>query len=323
MPEPPSVVRETEENCITVLDAMEHWVVALDRDGRVGFWNRSAEKQSGYNRSDVLGHRKLWDWLYPDPNHRAAMIARIRTVSEHGDTLDDFQTTLTCHDGSTRLIAWTARKRTGEHGETLGVVAVGRDITRQRRDLDREQARVERLGRLNDIARELLALSSCGEIYVFLAGRLRALLAHRPMIIIDELSDDQAYYRIRAVAGSRGELGFLQRSVSKRLTNVDIGIQRTRLSLIRSGRLTRLEEGVEGLLGSSLSKDELSALSMFLGQTAVHTIGLHVDSRVLASISVITAGGNDGLDHELIEGVARLASVPVARIRASRSSWGD
>ena len=147
VPQPPTAVREVDENMRAVLDCAAFWVFVLDRNGQVGFLNRTAQQESGYQDYEILGNRRLWDLLFPDPGLRASVIARSRAVIDQGDAVDDYETPVRTRSGKTKIIAWSSRRVVGTEGENLGLIAIGRDVTEHQAHRERHLDHTERLGR--------------------------------------------------------------------------------------------------------------------------------------------------------------------------------
>jgi len=116
-----------------VIDTANAWVNLVDLKGNVILWNRAAELVSGYSREEVIGHNKMWKWLYPDPNYRAKIFNIGKELSERGKRLEDFDSIIKCKDGSLKSISWYATNVLDEKGKPAGSVAVGIDVTERKK----------------------------------------------------------------------------------------------------------------------------------------------------------------------------------------------
>lgn len=146
--------RRTEEELLrlnqfreSIIDNANIWLNVLDEQGNVVVWNKAAESISGYSREEVVGHDRIWEWSYPDPEYRAEIMARAATIIQENDVLEDFETTIRAKDGQQRNIAWHSRNLTDEKGATIGSIALGRDITAQKLATQALQKSEERLAR--------------------------------------------------------------------------------------------------------------------------------------------------------------------------------
>ena len=117
----------------TIIENASVWINVLDNDNNVVIWNKAAEIISGYSREEVLGHRKIWSWLYPDDEYRKQITDSVGYVLHHGKTEQDVETNIRRKDGQARIISWNERNLLDEHGKVVGSIAIGRDITERRR----------------------------------------------------------------------------------------------------------------------------------------------------------------------------------------------
>jgi diguanylate cyclase (GGDEF)-like protein/PAS domain S-box-containing protein len=125
--------RETELSRLngfleTVIDNTRVLINAMDADGRITVWNRAAEELTGYRRDEVLGHNQVWEWVYPDPDHRAWVWEQVSALLRGERELTELDVTLTARDGTQRTLRWQARPL-DENGGAGGAVAVGYDVT--------------------------------------------------------------------------------------------------------------------------------------------------------------------------------------------------
>ena len=124
-----------------MLDTAAIWIDTLDVNGNVTSWNRAAESISGYSRAEVMGHGKIWEWLYPDGNYRKMIFDKATDIIRNGDHVENFETSIIRKDGDVRIISWSSNKLVDVKGEPAGSLALGSDIT----DRKREQEEKEKL----------------------------------------------------------------------------------------------------------------------------------------------------------------------------------
>ena len=75
----------------SIVENVNVWLNVLDTKLNIVMWNKVAEEISGYSREEVVGHGKIWDWLYPDEEYRNAIIAKTTTLIEKDETLEYFE----------------------------------------------------------------------------------------------------------------------------------------------------------------------------------------------------------------------------------------
>jgi len=115
-----------------VIDTADVWIDLLDKEGNVTLWNRAAELISGYSREEVVGHKKIWEWLYPDLKYRAEIFAQAKKVIEKGGRAANDETTIRCKDGILKTIRWYDNSILDEKGKPVGSLAVGIDLTEKK-----------------------------------------------------------------------------------------------------------------------------------------------------------------------------------------------
>jgi PAS domain S-box-containing protein len=132
----------------SIIDNANVWLDVLDENANVVVWNKAAEVISGYSREEVVGHGKIWEWLYPDEQYRRQLTDLVADVIQRGRVDEDFETTIRRKDGEIRIISWNERNLLDEHGKPIGSIALGRDVTERKRmqeELERYSRHLEEL----------------------------------------------------------------------------------------------------------------------------------------------------------------------------------
>jgi PAS domain S-box-containing protein len=111
-----------------IIDTAITWIDLLDAEGNVTLWNRAAELISGYTREEVMGHKRIWEWLYPDPQYCAKAFARAKKIIDEKLGLN-FETEIRCKNGASKTISWYTNSITNEKGKPVGSIAVGLDVS--------------------------------------------------------------------------------------------------------------------------------------------------------------------------------------------------
>jgi len=116
----------------SIVENANVYMDVLDENGNVIIWNKAAEKISGYTRDEVIGHSKIWQWQYPDPEYRKKMTDIASQVIEGGE-LKEYESEILTKSGEKRVISWYSRNLTDQNGKTIGAVATGVDVTKRKR----------------------------------------------------------------------------------------------------------------------------------------------------------------------------------------------
>lgn len=95
---------ENEERFRSVLENMPVLMSVNNAQGQRIFWNKEAERVTGYSLQEVVGNPKLGDLLYPDRAYQAE-IERFR--QERRGDWRNWELVTRCKDGSTRIISWS------------------------------------------------------------------------------------------------------------------------------------------------------------------------------------------------------------------------
>ena len=135
-----------------MLDTAAIWINTVDTEGNVTSWNRAAERISGYSREEVLGHRGIWEWLYPDPDYRKSVFTAAMDLIREGASVENLETTIRRKDGEERVISWHSNAILDHEGDRAGTIALGADITARK---EAEQKLVSYQRELRSLASEL------------------------------------------------------------------------------------------------------------------------------------------------------------------------
>lgn len=126
-------IRKLNQFLEAVIDNANIWVDVLDEKGNVLMWNKAAEAMSGYSRAEVIGNDKVWEWLYPEEKYRRGIVERVAAGLEKEESREGIETIIRTKSGAERVISWYSRNLSNEKGVLMGLIALGRDVTEQKR----------------------------------------------------------------------------------------------------------------------------------------------------------------------------------------------
>lgn len=122
-------VRRVERHLASVVDSASDIIVSTDIEGRILSWNHAAERISGFVFAEVEG-RPIYDYFDSkecDCIHSAFKDMEIR-IKFHMD-----EWPLMTRNSGPVPVSWVCSLMKGEDSEAIGFVAVGRDLTEQRK----------------------------------------------------------------------------------------------------------------------------------------------------------------------------------------------
>ncbi|WP_097459376.1 sensor domain-containing protein [Mangrovitalea sediminis] len=126
-------VRSLNEYMDSIIDNADIWLNTLDDAGRIVIWNKAAERLSGYRREEVMGRSDIWAKLYPDEAYRNYVFSRAMDILKRGSVALDLVTTIRTKQGKQVTLSWNSRMLTRLGHETIGSIALARDVTLERR----------------------------------------------------------------------------------------------------------------------------------------------------------------------------------------------
>jgi PAS domain S-box-containing protein len=153
-------IRRLNQFLDSVIETANVWLNVLDEKANVVIWNKAAEEISGYSREEVVGHDKIWEWLYPDEEYRNEVYVEAVAIIEKGGEEQGAETTIQCKDGQARIISWNSRNLVGEKGNPIGSIALGRDITERKRAEEQLQRYAAELERANEEVKQFAYIVS-------------------------------------------------------------------------------------------------------------------------------------------------------------------
>lgn len=131
---------QEERNMLTnllkeMLGTAAIWICLFDADVNVTFWNKGAEEISGYSAEEVIGHAKVWEWLFPDLECRAGLAELFRNIIQQGVNIENMETKICTKDRQYRSIIWHLNHHVVQ-GKTEGLFSLAIDLTERKKAED-------------------------------------------------------------------------------------------------------------------------------------------------------------------------------------------
>ncbi len=144
-----------------VIDNANVWLSVMDVSANVLVWNKAAEAITGYSREEVIGNDKIWEWLSPDAGqYQGDVTGKGVSLIEGAVFAQNFETVIKRRDGNTRTISWNPHTLLDNTNNPIGSIALGRDITDQKRYEEKIKKQNAQLKKLNRIKSDFLNVTS-------------------------------------------------------------------------------------------------------------------------------------------------------------------
>jgi len=122
-------VRRVERHLASVVESARDLVLSTDTEGGVLTWNAAAERLSGFTFHEVRG-RAFYDLCAED--HRAE-VERVFSSLMSGKDSQMAEWSLMTKPGESLQVSWVCSPMKDHLSKTIGMVAVGRDLTERRK----------------------------------------------------------------------------------------------------------------------------------------------------------------------------------------------
>ncbi|MFH0764868.1 MAG: ATP-binding protein, partial [Calditrichota bacterium] len=122
-------VHRVERQLASVVESASDIVLSTDPQARILTWNFAAEKISGYTFNEVKG-RSFYDYCISDKRGEIEKVFQSLNTEHKAQMVEE---NLISRDGTMVQVSWVFSPMKDDYSRTVGVVAVGRDLTEQRK----------------------------------------------------------------------------------------------------------------------------------------------------------------------------------------------
>jgi len=123
-------LRETENRFRSVVQTAGSAILVLSPEYKILEWNEHAKDIYGWERREVLNKDYLQLFI---PAEDQSTVAEDMQQVLSGKMVKSLESSIRIHDGSQRILLWNASPLLDAKGESVGIVAVGQDITDRKR----------------------------------------------------------------------------------------------------------------------------------------------------------------------------------------------
>jgi len=121
-------VRRVERHLASIVDSASDLMLSMDRMGNILTWNAAAERLSGYSAKEALGRKFIAFCADEDQPEIEEIFAHIETRK----SVQVKECALKTNQSTSILISWVFSPLTDWSSRTMGIVAVGRNLTEKR-----------------------------------------------------------------------------------------------------------------------------------------------------------------------------------------------
>ena len=114
-----------------IINTASSFIVILDIDGKIKLFNHYAEQLTGYSSKEVLN--KNWFNLFLPKSEKGRMNDIFVDIIDGVQPYAETENTILCRDKSEMYMLWHNSMMKDEHGEVLGMLSIGVDITARKK----------------------------------------------------------------------------------------------------------------------------------------------------------------------------------------------
>jgi PAS domain S-box-containing protein len=124
------------EDLTRLIDSANAPIIGINAEGEVNEWNRTAERITGFSKPEAVGRDLIATFISDE--HKVS-VRDVLDKALRGQETSSYELSLLTKNGNVRHVLLNATTRRDAHGNVIGVVGVGQDIT------ERAQAKLEQL----------------------------------------------------------------------------------------------------------------------------------------------------------------------------------
>jgi len=129
-----------EREYIRLIDTANAPIFGIDCNGVVNVWNRTASNITGFTTAEVMGRNLVEEYITDD--YKQA-VQKVLDSALEGEETANYELPLMTKEGKRVEILLNATSRRDEHGNVIGVVGIGQDITEIRAAREYELKKIE------------------------------------------------------------------------------------------------------------------------------------------------------------------------------------
>ncbi len=140
-------IRRTERHLRIVVESTSEIILSTDTEGRILSWNQAAGQISGYTPREVE-NRRFWEFCADEHRAEARLLFSQRAACKSPQRLE---WNLVTKSAKEVPVSWICSPMMDDQGQTIGMVAVGRNLTESRK-LEAQLLQAQKLAALGVMA---------------------------------------------------------------------------------------------------------------------------------------------------------------------------
>jgi len=140
-------IKRTEEHLAQVVDSANDIILSTDPKGKIISWNNTIEKITGHKSNHVMG--KPFSGLLSKEDQKSFLLIINQLLGRK--KVQDKEFSIINKDSEVVDVLWSFSAMKGEHGEVIGMVIIGRDLT-ERKELQAKLTQSAKMASLGTMA---------------------------------------------------------------------------------------------------------------------------------------------------------------------------
>ncbi|MCP4674780.1 MAG: PAS domain S-box protein [Deltaproteobacteria bacterium] len=306
-----TALRESEEKYRGLFTQSPEAIFIMSLDGVIRNCNKAATL-TGFKREEIIGKTfsdlNVFDG---DSKQADAMFARI----VQGD-VEPFELSLKTRTGEWMWVE--IHPAIISEGGNTNLRFMVRDITMRKRAEEEMCSHAGELALLARTTMEFLRFPADGDMYRFIAERLRE-LAPESLIAVTRLNEETGELSAAALLGLGDKLDTVAKIIGYDPYGILIKGSPQLIEDLSRGRLVEFPGNVHKITSGKVPKTAAKAIEMLFGFSHIYVMGFENEGRLFGSVVILPKKGKEIENHSLIEAFVGQAAVALEHRRAEEA----
>lgn len=265
----------------------------------------------GYIQSEVVGSSFL-NFIHPDEMEQ--VIQKLRSIVKNKNLSELFHYQFRQSNGRFRYLESKANNQLADP-DINAIIINSRDISERIETESLIKSHNLGIERLYKSTIGYLALSENDNIYDYIASELSKLLPES-IIAVNKLDPEENTLRCKSLIGFDKITAAVPKDLANIAVNTELDLSPTLFDSLSAAKLTKIENGLFGLLGSVFPEELCNSVEKKLRIRNVLSMGFVANNELLGSVVIIDFHSNPAINHQIAETFINIASVAIHRRNA-------